>query len=118
MDEMRGVAALVVLSYHYHAMNRLAELFPSGFLAVDLFFMLSGFVVAHAYERRILAGEMSFARFAEVRATRLYPLYILAAASARPACCGVRRASTPGRCAWSPWARPSRCSSCPSCAVR
>ena len=77
LDEMRGVAALVVLLYHYDAINGLPKLFPSGFLAVDLFFMLSGFVVAHAYERRILDGGMSFARFAEVRATRLYPLYIL-----------------------------------------
>lgn len=76
-DEMRGVAALTVVAYHCDAINGRAQLFHSGYLAVDLFLMLSGFVVAHAYENKVLSGELSVARFVEVRATRLYPLYIL-----------------------------------------
>lgn len=49
-----------------------------GFMAVDLFFVLSGFVIAHAYERR-LAGGMSAARFMALRYLRLWPIYALGA---------------------------------------
>jgi len=45
-----------------------------GFLAVDFFYMLSGFVIAHAYERRIGTREMPIRRFLTIRAIRLYPL--------------------------------------------
>jgi peptidoglycan/LPS O-acetylase OafA/YrhL len=57
-------------------------LFPGGhfldhsFLAVDFFFGLSGFVVAYAYEERLLKG-MSLREFVRVRVIRLYPLIVL-----------------------------------------
>ena len=53
--------------------------FPSGFLAVDFFFVLSGFVLAYSYEDRFRRG-MSFTDFFLVRWIRLYPLYALAMA--------------------------------------
>ncbi len=50
--------------------------FAGSFLAVDLFFVLSGFVLANAYERRFDAG-MSVRQFFRIRIIRLYPLYLL-----------------------------------------
>jgi len=51
-------------------------LFREGYLAVDFFCALSGFVVASAYEDRLAAG-MSLPRFFETRIIRLYPLLFL-----------------------------------------
>jgi peptidoglycan/LPS O-acetylase OafA/YrhL len=51
---------------------------PGGYLAVDLFFMMSGVVLSHAYESRFRAG-MGTIDFMRVRLIRLYPLYLLGA---------------------------------------
>ena len=53
--------------------------FFESYLAVDFFFALSGFVLAHAYGERLLAG-MPPAQFMAVRLIRLYPLYGVALA--------------------------------------
>lgn len=76
LDALRGVAALMVVILHEH--DGLAGLPKpySGYLAVDLFFLLSGFVIASAYDKR-LAGGMSVLAFLKVRLIRLYPLYLL-----------------------------------------
>ncbi|GGB28550.1 acyltransferase [Sphingomonas metalli] len=74
MDAVRGVAALSVFTLH--AFPFLAPIhLPHAYLAVDLFFMLSGFVIDHAYGNR-LATDMSVGRFVVARYIRLYPLYI------------------------------------------
>lgn len=76
LDALRGVAALMVVILHEH--GNLAGL-PrpySGYLAVDLFFLLSGFVIASAYDKR-LADGMSVLAFLKVRLIRLYPLYLM-----------------------------------------
>jgi peptidoglycan/LPS O-acetylase OafA/YrhL len=75
LDGMRGVAAIGVLIYHFKDLLPL-PLFKAGYLAVDLFFCLSGFVIAHAYEVRLRAG-MGFAHFALLRIIRLWPLVAL-----------------------------------------
>ena len=75
LDALRGVAALLVVAYHTELL--FGVLTPkSAYLAVDLFFCLSGFVIAHAYGARLGAG-MSFSAFAKIRTIRLYPLYLL-----------------------------------------
>lgn len=73
LDGLRGVAALVVLVLH---ISSLRHLVPHGYLAVDLFFIMSGFVVAHAYEGRLKAG-WSGGAFIRARIIRLWPLYML-----------------------------------------
>ena len=50
--------------------------FSESFLAVDLFFVLSGFVIANAYEQKLSTG-LSLSRFIQIRYIRLYPLYAL-----------------------------------------
>jgi peptidoglycan/LPS O-acetylase OafA/YrhL len=73
LDGLRGVAALMVVTRHAGQVFP-ANPFPESFLAVDLFFLLSGFVVAAAYEQRLRAGE-PLRVFMRTRLTRLYPLY-------------------------------------------
>ncbi|WP_347303765.1 acyltransferase [Croceibacterium sp. TMG7-5b_MA50] len=73
LDGMRGVAALIVIAFHYEG------IFPvevaGGYLAVDLFFMLSGFVLAAVYVPRFERG-MGMRNFMISRARRLYPFYL------------------------------------------
>jgi peptidoglycan/LPS O-acetylase OafA/YrhL len=74
LNAMRGVAAVSVVLYH--ASNLLGvQIFPRGYLAVDLFFVLSGFVIGHAYDNRI-AGGLDWLEFAKIRVIRFYPLYL------------------------------------------
>ena len=51
--------------------------FAHGYLAVDFFFVLSGFVITKAYTARIETGALPIARFYLVRLVRLLPLVIL-----------------------------------------
>lgn len=78
LDALRGVAALGVVVFHLGQVKLAPALVPHGYLAVDFFFVLSGFVVAHAYEEA-LRGPLSLGSFALRRAIRLYPLAILGA---------------------------------------
>ncbi|MDM0111944.1 acyltransferase [Variovorax sp. J22R133] len=75
LDAARGIAALVVVVYHLPNAMR-GNGFGSGHLAVDFFFGLSGFVLAHAYLGKLSSGQMSLREFALVRLIRLYPLYL------------------------------------------
>lgn len=82
LDGLRGVAALAVVLYHFT--TRFEQLFPRevplswqlswGFHGVDLFFMLSGFVILMTLER-----TRGWLQFAWGRFTRLYPAYWVAA---------------------------------------
>lgn len=72
LDALRGIAALAVVLYHLPV----GGMAPRGYLAVDLFFLMSGFVVAHAYEARLVAG-WSAGRFLLARVKRLWPLYAI-----------------------------------------
>ncbi|WP_421837106.1 acyltransferase family protein [Novosphingobium sp.] len=78
LDELRGVAALAVLAFHIGTRGGGPLILPNGFLAVDFFFMLSGFVMAEAYEARLAAG-MSFNAFAARRLVRMAPVAVLGA---------------------------------------
>jgi peptidoglycan/LPS O-acetylase OafA/YrhL len=78
LDELRGVAAVAVLVFHIGTRGGGPVLLQNGYLAVDFFFMLSGFVLAEAYERR-LAGRLSFAGFAARRLIRMAPVAMLGA---------------------------------------
>ncbi|ESZ70958.1 acetyltransferase [Mesorhizobium sp. L103C119B0] len=75
LDAIRGVAAISVMLYHFSPFLAAGKVLPSSYLAVDLFFLLSGFVIAHAYDRKIENG-MGFGTFLAIRLIRLYPLYL------------------------------------------
>lgn len=73
LDGMRGLAAICVVLLH-------ATMFPpiatGAYLAPDLFFVLSGFVIAHAYDRKLEAG-LGVWRFIQFRMIRFYPFYLI-----------------------------------------
>ena len=73
LDGLRGLAAIIVLLHHASTQIGGFVLFGSGYLAVDFFFMLSGYVVARAYEPR-LARSLSPSAFMLLRIKRLYPV--------------------------------------------
>jgi len=73
---MRGIAALAVGWLHAATYFRLNFEPHHASLAVDFFFVLSGFVIAYAYDGKLKAG-MTFADFAAKRLIRLYPLIFI-----------------------------------------
>lgn len=56
LDALRGVAAVVVVTFHifetYSGGDHTRKIINHGYLAVDFFFMLSGYVMAYAYDDR------------------------------------------------------------------
>jgi len=79
LDALRGIASLMVVLMHgfeifcggnYHEM-----IINHGYLAVDFFFMLSGYVMAHAYDDRW--DRMTIGQFFKRRLIRLHPLIIV-----------------------------------------
>lgn len=82
LDGLRGVAALLVICYHIFegfATSPLDQKFNHGYLAVDFFFLLSGFVVGYAYDARLRSGGMTTREFLLRRFVRLHPMVVLAA---------------------------------------
>lgn len=82
LDGLRGVAALVVIWYHVFegfATSPVDQRFNHGYLAVDFFFILSGFVVGYAYDDRWKRRTLSFGGFIKRRLIRLHPMVVLGA---------------------------------------
>ena len=80
LDGLRGVAALVVICYHIgeaFATSFLDQVVNHGYLAVDFFFMLSGFVIGYAYDDR--RETMGIWAFAKRRLIRLHPMVVMGA---------------------------------------
>ena len=76
LDGLRGVAALVVVYLHADLTFQVGYLPGTASLAVDFFFMLSGFVLAHAYDGCLQQG-MPWAGLMRVRLVRLYPMLFM-----------------------------------------
>ncbi|WP_316829687.1 acyltransferase [Pedobacter aquatilis] len=78
LDGLRGVAAIIVVTFHLTeplATGHLDNLVNHGYLAVDFFFLLSGFVMGYAYDDRW--GSMTAGSFFKRRLIRLQPMVIL-----------------------------------------
>lgn len=69
LTSLRGVAALTVLMFHVIPDFR-------GYLAVDLFFLLSGFVLTHVYHEIELTRQ-SYFNFLKARLARIYPVHLM-----------------------------------------
>ncbi len=77
LDGLRGVAAVCVVIFHFMEMaifDYSKNFIGHGFLAVDFFFCLSGFVIAYAYDDRL--QRMGLRQFFLARLIRLHPLVI------------------------------------------
>ena len=89
LDGLRGVAALMVIWYHIFegyafaevtnsAGSGMIETFNHGYLAVDFFFILSGFVIGYAYDDR-WGKSLTMKNFFKRRLIRLHPMVIMGA---------------------------------------
>lgn len=84
LDGLRGVAAILVLWYHIFEGYAFAQNAPvidnpnHAYLAVDFFFILSGFVIAYAYDDR-MGRAMSLGSFFKRRLIRLHPMVVMGA---------------------------------------
>jgi peptidoglycan/LPS O-acetylase OafA/YrhL len=79
LDGLRGVASLMVVIFHLFETfadgNPIKQIMNHGYLAVDFFFLLSGFVIAYAYDDRW--GRMTQWEFYKRRLVRLQPMVIM-----------------------------------------
>lgn len=75
LDGLRGFAAIAVMARHLVLQD---GLFSHGYLAVDFFFVLSGYVIGLAYEERLRSG-LSFWRYMWTRIRRLWPMLLVGA---------------------------------------
>ncbi|WP_426581622.1 acyltransferase family protein [Mucilaginibacter sp. R-33] len=78
LDGLRGVAAIIVVTFHLTeplASGHLDIIVNHGYLAVDFFFLLSGFVIGYAYDDRW--HKMTIGSFFKRRIERLQPMVIL-----------------------------------------
>jgi peptidoglycan/LPS O-acetylase OafA/YrhL len=76
LDILRGTAALMVVLCHFSSRLDLHGLFQHGYLAVDFFFALSGFVIQRVYGARLASGTLGIAAFVRIRAARLWPMVL------------------------------------------
>lgn len=78
LDGLRGVAAIIVVTFHLTeplGTGHMDIIVNHGYLAVDFFFLLSGFVIGYAYDDRW--PKMTIGNFFKRRIERLQPLVIL-----------------------------------------
>jgi peptidoglycan/LPS O-acetylase OafA/YrhL len=78
LDGLRGIAAVIVVFFHIFEIHsdgdHAKQIINHGYMAVDFFFILSGFVIGYAYDDRW--GTMSLKDFFKRRLIRLQPMII------------------------------------------
>lgn len=82
LDGLRGVAAIFVVIFHLfetYSAGVVHQIVNHGYLAVDFFFVLSGFVIGYAYDERLASGKMTTKDFLKRRLIRLHPLVCMGA---------------------------------------
>ena len=81
LDGLRGLAAIAIMFFHFNLFFLPQAHVPfvgRAYLAVDLFFLLSGFVMAHVYGRLLTSNRRAhWLTFARARFARIYPLFAL-----------------------------------------
>ena len=81
IDGLRAVAVLAVVLHHLSA-----SLVPGGYVGVDVFFVISGYLITRIISREMEEGTFTFARFYERRARRIFPALFAVLAVTLVAC--------------------------------
>ena len=82
IDGLRALAIMMVIVYHAEIMMGGYRLFPGGYIGVDVFFVISGYLITSIILRELQNGTFSFIRFYEKRVRRILPaLYTVILAS-------------------------------------
>lgn len=71
IDGLRAIAVLAVLIFHANA-----NWLPSGYLGVDIFFVISGYLITKIIYREMMNGEFSYVEFYKHRAKRILPAFL------------------------------------------
>ena len=72
VDGLRSIAIGIVLLFHYQF-----DFFSGGFVGVDVFFVISGYLITSIIYTQMMQGQFSFIRFFERRVRRLAPAMFL-----------------------------------------
>lgn len=76
IDALRGIAVVSVMMFHY-GFNE----FPGGFVGVDVFFVISGYLITGIISTKLNSGEFTFSSFYLRRARRLLPSFLIVLAA-------------------------------------
>lgn len=77
IDVLRAIAVLAVTFYHFDIPYLLGGLFQAGFLGVDIFFVISGYLITQQILANIKSGSFSLANFYAKRIRRLLPAFLV-----------------------------------------
>ena len=81
IDGLRAVAVISVILFHIHA-----DLLPGGFLGVDIFFVISGYLITSIIQRELAEQRFSLLNFYQRRAKRILPAFLFMLAACTVAC--------------------------------
>lgn len=81
IDGLRAVAVISVILFHIHA-----NLLPGGFLGVDIFFVISGYLITGIIQRELTEQRFSLLNFYQRRAKRILPAFLFMLAACTAAC--------------------------------
>jgi peptidoglycan/LPS O-acetylase OafA/YrhL len=83
LTSIRGIAAMAVVLYHFQGnfsdkfyLGNVTLLFSRGYLWVDFFFLLSGFILTHVHAEEFIHGPAPYRTFLLKRIARVYPLHV------------------------------------------
>ncbi len=77
IDILRGISVLLVLIYHLKINYSNGYLLPGGYLGVDIFFLISGYLITSILHLNFIENKFSFKEFFLRRFLRIVPVYIL-----------------------------------------
>ena len=84
LTSIRGIAAMAVVAYHFRDnftekfyLDGITLLFSRGYLWVDFFFLLSGFILSHVHADEFIRGPAPYRAFLLKRVARVYPLHVV-----------------------------------------
>ncbi len=72
IDTLRGISVLAVVAFHVNN-----QIFTNGYLGVDLFFVISGYVITNSIVKNLDSGNFSFFKFYIKRAKRILPALLV-----------------------------------------